>query len=380
MDTRRAGRWASSGIPVRDVGILPLLATMPFMFFPRVVDGDTQPWILLSGFVALATFRTDQFLRKEDVILVVLSTLCILAYTVRGTLGFDLTRQAYMYLMFLLLWTICRREKGDYFPLAVRTTIVLWFLVGVYQYEMIQLGLQIDFFGRYIAGRSGVPSLTAEPSFYGSLSVLQAMYLLAGNRRSDYPYVCIAVLSVILSGSLLALVLLVFPLIKLPMRFRVGVVVLVSALVMGDYLLSTPGATARLMSIASSGVDFTALLLDPSVNLRLGHIYFTMVVNLVPSLLLLNPVSFMEDYNAFAGTSSLFILTGSNFILPALGEIVYGAGLPGLVLVLVYLRMAGKMSRTLGGKLIKLLFIVACLLNPIQLSNIFLHMYAQRTD
>lgn len=367
-------------IPARDVGILPLMATMPFMFFPRVIDGDTQPWILVAGLVALATFRTDRFLRKEDIPLFVLSLLSVLAYAIRGNLGFDLVRQVYTYLMFFLLWTICQREKGDYFPTAVRATIVVWFMIGIYQYVMIQIGVQTELFGRYIAGRSGVPSLTAEPSFYGSLSVLQAMYLLAGDRRSDYFYVGLAALSVVLSGSLLALSLLVFPLMKLPTPMRIGLVVLVLSLVMGDYVLSTSGATARLMSIASGGTDLVGALVDPSLNLRLGHIYFTMVVNLLPSLFLASDVSFMNDYNAFASSSAFFIPTGSNYILPALGEIIYGAGLPGLALVVVYLRMASKTCHTLGGRVLKLAFIGACLLNPIQFSNIFLHMYAQKAN
>ena len=117
---------------------------------------------------------------------------------------------------------VCRREQGEFFPSAVRLTILIWLAVGLYQYISIAQGLPIEIAGRFVEGRSGVPSLTPEPSFYGSLSILHMMYLLSEGQKKNNPYIVCAAASVVLSGSLFALLLLVFPLMKLrsPARAR----------------------------------------------------------------------------------------------------------------------------------------------------------------
>jgi hypothetical protein len=121
-------------------------------------------------------------------------------------------------------------------------------------------------------------------------------------------------------------------------------------------------------------------VLDPSLNLRLGHIYFTLFVNLVPSLLLTSPIDFMTQYNSFARDYGIFMDTGNNFILTGLGDLIYGSGFVGALLMIAVIRRAQAQSSTRAQKVEKAVFILACMLNPIYLSNIFLVMYAQRGD
>jgi hypothetical protein len=80
---------------------------------------------------------------------------------------------------------VCRREQGEFFPSAVRLTILIWLAVGLYQYISVALGLPIEIAGRFVEGRSGVPSLTPEPSIYGSLSILHMMY--SPNYKKNNP-------------------------------------------------------------------------------------------------------------------------------------------------------------------------------------------------
>jgi len=375
-----------TGFRLADIGILPLLLTLPLLYFPKVLEGDTQIWVLGASAIALLTFRTERFILKSEFWLSLLCVACVAIYAARVDLqtsvnnltGFaDFLRTGYTQVAFITFWIISRREGGQYFGWAVRFTIVVWLLVALYQYVAIRIGLPVEFTGRFVPGRSGVPSLTSEPAAYGSLSVLHMMYLLAERKRQNVPYIAAAACSIVLSGSLLALLLLPFPLMKMPQRLRVIAAIAIPIAVFIDYSLSDAGVAARL-GILSNGFGIYELLRDPSLNLRAGHIWFTLVSNFWESMLFLQPVAFMQDYNEFAMRSGLFIRTGSNFILPSLGALVYDYGFLGIALLVAVLMGAARQTSSRKGKIEKLAFIVACLLNPIALSNPFLIMYAQR--
>jgi len=356
---------------------VPLLVSLPFMFYPKVLDGDTQPWVLSAALIALFTFRTEGFVKRRDGIFILLSLLSIVAYAIRSTEGFFLLRNVYTYATFLILWIVCQRAKGEYFPGAVKATVMIWFTVGLYQYVGATLGYQVAISGRYLAGRMGPPSLTAEASYYGSLSMLQLMYILSEKNAKNALFVICAVASVVLSGSMLAMILLIFPLRRLPTRFRIGILLLLPLFVAGDFYLTSSGLTSRLKSVTGEGLGISGLFLDASLNLRVGHMYFTMFQHLIPSLVLAGPVDFMSQYNDFATNSGLFIETGTNYILPAVGEMIYGSGPLAVVLLMLLLKRAQENCGTRGEKVEKIAFIIACMLNPITISNAFLVLYAQ---
>lgn len=379
---------APTGFRMADIGIIPLLLSLPLLYFPKVLDGDTQLWVLGASLIALLTFRTEKFILKSEFWLSLLCFACVVVYALRVDLepsvtnltgAADFLRTGYTQVAFMTFWIISRREGGQYFGWAVRFTIVVWLLVALYQYVAIRTGLPVEFTGRFVPGRSGVPSLTSEPAAYGSLSVLHMMYLLAERKRQNGPFIAAAAVSVVLSGSLLALLLLPFPLMKMPQRIRVLAALTIPLAVFLDYTFSSAGVAARLGTF-NHGLNVYDLLRDPSLNLRAGHIVFTLVENFWNSVLLLQPVSFMQDYNEFAMKSGLFIRTGSNAILPSIGAVIYDYGIFGIFLLVAVLRGAAKQTSTPKGRLEKLAFIIACLLNPIALSNPFLIMYAQKKN
>jgi len=363
----------------QDIGILPLLLSLPFMFFPKVLEGDTQPWIFAAGLIAFFTFRTQNFFKRNDWTIIILSILCILVYAARSADGYYVLRNTYTYLSFIIIWVVCGRSNGDYFPSAVKATIVIWFIAGLFQYISIHMGYKIDEFpGRYLAGRMGPPSLTAEASYYGSISMLQLMYLLTERWRENRIFIALATMSVFLSGSLLSMLLLIFPLMKLPLKLRVTISILLPLLVIGDYYFNGTGVVSRLAHIFSDGISLRGVFHDASLNLRAGNIFFTMYENIVQSILLISPVDFMNQYNNFAEKSGVFIGVGSNYILPAIGEMIYGSGVFAVLLLVTFLNKAQKSCTTNGAKIEKVIFIIACMLNPISLSNIFLILYAKK--
>ncbi len=363
----------------QNLGALPLILMLPFLHSPKLLEGDTQPWVLLAGIFALFAYKQQQFLKYKDIPLLILSVLCVFSYAIRASVDAELLRIIYMHIAFMIFWVVVRRESEDLFPIAVRFTVVVWLAVGLYQYVAVILGLPVEFIGRFVQGRSGVPSLTAEPSFYGSMSMLHMMYLLNEQSGKHKIWFCSAAgASVILSGSLLALLLFVFPLLKLRFFWLVFSLVAGVLVVFFDSMVNPAGLTTRLDTVLQSGFGVDVILFDPSLNLRFGHVYFTLVHNLFPSLALSSPVNFMADYNQFAAASGSYIDTGSNFILPALGELVYTSGPFGLALAIGVIVYAIKASPR--RQIEKIAFMLACLLNPLQISNPFLLIYALQRD
>jgi len=362
----------------RELGVLPLLATLPFMYYPKLLEGDTQPWVLMAALLALVSFRIESFARRSDLLPIALALACAATYAIRSESAYDTLRAVYTQLAFVVFWLVCRRENDEFFPAAVRLTITIWLAVGLYQYIAVAMGWPVEFSGRYVEGRSGVPSLTSEPATYGSLSILQMMYLLMRDERKNNVYVLGAAVSVVLSGSVLAMLLLVFPLLKLKARLQLTALVVLPVLVGADYLFREAGLASRLLSISAEGSDLASVLLDPSLNLRAGHIWFTLVENFSESMLMQNPPQFMLEYNAFAQSTGVLIDTESNFVLSAAGELIYGAGPFGLLLLLTVLHRAQRGSTGTMAKVEKVAFIAMCMLNPISLSNFFLVLYANR--
>lgn len=364
---------------IGNLGVLPFAFALPFIHYPKLIDGDTQIWIFLAGLIAALIYKTNRFILNKDIPIFVLAGLCLLAYATRAPLDSELLRIAYMHLAFVVFWVITRREEGDVFPVAVRITIICWLIVGLYQSLSLNMGLAVEIPGRFVEGRGGVPGLTAEPSAYGTMSVLHIMYLL-NEPESKYKkwFITAALISVMLSGSILSFALLVFPLMRLPLLKQIALLGVGVMLITMDSMYKFVGVSNRLESFLQDSWGSSFSLLDASLNLRLGHIHFTLLDQLIPSLSLLTSVSFMEQYNAFTVMHSGYIYTESNFILPALGEMVYCSGPFGLaLLVFVLIAAANTSSRR---PIEKVVFLLACLLNPIPLSNPFLIMYTLQRD
>lgn len=361
-------------------GLLPLLISMPLMFWPKIVEGDTQPWPIAGAAIAFLFYWP--YSRRANwsgtFVIGLLTFAAIAAYWLRGPDPDYFLRYAGIMGALALLWDIAARGPGAVIGRVVRITIVLWFVVGVYQIVAIRLGLPLDMFGRYIAGRGGVPSLTPESSYYGSISVLLLMYLITDRRPNDKPYIAIAALNVLLSGSLLSLLLLLVPLFRLPLGYKItGVLFAIFALI-GGLDFTDSGLFNRIASLDFSSLGTDILLRDASINLRAGHIWFTMVENLPRELTFSSLASYYLEYNHWALSTGTFIVNGSDAILPLGGELLFRSGLFGLLIILFVLREAWKTGQNRYDRWEKLVFVIACFLNPLSFANPFFIFYIHK--
>ncbi len=260
----------------------------------------------------------------------------------------------------------------------MRYVLLVWFLVGLYQFLALRFGLPVSFAGRFIEGRNALPSLTAEPSFFGSLSVLMAMYLLHDRKRGDGWFVALATLNVLMSGSLLSVLLLGFPLLYLRFDLKVLAALALFGMLILDATFNEAGIVARLAGFQSAGEGLVGVILDPSLNLRIGHVWFSLWSNLPASLAFAHPIDFQNQYNAFAAGTGVLIPTESNFILPMAGELVYNGGLFGAGIVALLVWTGAEAGPTAGQRLIRAGFIIACFVNPISIANPFLIFYVMQ--
>lgn len=369
-----------SGFPLRALGILPLLVAMPLMYWPKVVEGDTQPWVPISAALAFIAYwpLRKSYRIAEGMLVLGLALAAIAVFAFRGADVVPLLRYGAILATFALLWFIGLRDQGEQLQRAVRWSIFIWFAIGIYQVTAIRIGLPVSFVGRYIVGRSGVPSLTAEPSFYGSISVIQIMYLVTLRDRRDMPYIAMATLGVLFSGSALAILMLAFPLARLPNRLKLlGGAALMLILTLG-YDLSKTGFFQRLSAFDFASAGTLLVLQDPSTNLRVGHVVFTLWDNLWRELTFQNGVSFQLDYLEFSIRTGIFIPNGSDFILPSGGELLFRSGFVGLLLIGALLRHAWYTAEQRYDRLEKVAFVSLCLISPIALINPFFVFYIQQ--
>lgn len=366
------------------LALVPLLVTMPLIYWPKVVANDTQPWVVIAIAIAFLFYRPPPRIdmRRHLRIMTALVPAAFVAYWMRGPETQYAFRYGAILSAFLMLWHVSSRDPSRVIGMAVKVTVVIWFIVGLSQALGIFFGLPVEVFGRYVPGRSGVSSLTPEPSYYGSLSVLHLMYLLSDRDHKSGPYMVLAVCNVLLSGSLLAFVLLAVPILRLPARYKIvggsvaGALLLIFMVV--GVQVSEFFNFERLRVLDQSRAEGELLLSDESTNLRFGHARYTLVDNLLPELAFLNSVDFEDEYNSWSSSSTPFIRNTTDFILPSAGELLFRSGVFGLLVVWFVMRTAYLTGGTSYGKLEKVAFTALCLLNPVSLANPFFIFYVHK--
>ena len=173
---------------------------------------------------------------------------------------------------------------------------------------------------------------------------------------------------------LIGLLLMMVPLSKLPLKVS-ALAAIFTALTLAYFSIDASSLNGRLATLINLSGSVQQVFADASLNLRAGHIYFSLVHNFFPSLFMSHEIDFMEQYNSFAASTGILIETKSNYILPAIGELLYGGGVLALMLLLFLFGEAVRSCESKKAAIIKVGFIVACLLNPISISYLFLVMF-----
>ena len=313
-----------------------LCLALPFSYYPRLIDGDTQPWPLLAAIFLLLSSKSARILTKTDILLIAFAFLAIVGTLVRFEMSEHTLRFAFKVISFLAFWMCARSLPPEVVAYGMKMVISLWFIVGVLQTIFILLGFDFPFSGRFIASRGGVPSLTPEPSMYGMLSIVALIYLRFLEVRTKAIYTFMAISNVFLSGSILGFSILVFLLFLISNRAKLIIFCVLSFIAISETASLDFFFLNRLTSIWEAQSDWSVLALDYSINLRVGHIVFTTISTLLPSLVFFGDNSFGNAYNAWASKTGVFLPTGSDFILTGLGDIVFHGGIFGAILLLFF--------------------------------------------
>jgi hypothetical protein len=363
-----------------DAALIPMFLALPLMYWPKLLEGDTQPWVVIATAIAFLAYwpKSRSAYNKEILVTCGLAVLSLAVYFGRAPYPDALLRYAAMIITFILLWVVFRRATDTRFVFIIRLTIILWFLVGFYQLAAVRLGLPIEFGGRYVASRSGVPSLTAESSFYGTISVLQIMYLITEKDKKNNIYIYIAAASVIISGSAIALLLLSVPLLRLKLNYKLFGIIFLILFIFSGFDIFNSGLFNRFQQFNFSDIGTRFLERDASTNLRVGHIIFTLYENIIDQLFYSSSILFENEYNSWAYNSNIFIYNGSDNILTIAGELIFRSGAIGFTLILTLFLTAWKSASKGYDRIEKLLFLILCLANPLNLSNPFLILYIQK--
>ncbi|MBL4783835.1 MAG: hypothetical protein JKY49_00245 [Cohaesibacteraceae bacterium] len=346
---------------------------LPFSFYPKLIDGDTQPWPLLASLLLFGLSRRAKQMSRLDLLMVAVTIASFIVYFPRSGFNQDLARFAYKLIAFNLLWFCVPSLPPVLVSRAMRWVIAIWFIVGLLQTLAMMLGIDVSYSGRFVPGRSGVPSLAPEPSLYGTLSIVALLYLIASKDGVRPAYIFMAFANVFLSGSILSI--LVSALVVLFFGYRTKLVLVTLALGLGFFILSSDLLfLSRVNNIIDSGLKLELLLLDYSINLRVGHIIYTLWEVLPSALIFQTSAEFGNEYNLWVAKNQLFYPTGSDFILTGMGNIIYRGGIFGLlVLVLVFVT---AYRLTPERRVFKLMVLGGLMLAQLDLSSPFIILYA----
>lgn len=345
----------------------------PFSFFPKLVDGDTQPWPLVGVVLLLFANRAAIRISTIDMGVLSLAILAVMTFFMRAGFSEASARFAYKVISFTLFWFCSRTVSSALVSLGMKMVIVIWFVVGLFQTMAVSLGQSAWITGRFVEGRGGVPSLAPEPSLYGMLSVVAILYLLFSERHTRPVFILMALANVFMSGSALAVIASIFVVSML--RFRTKLVFFTVLVPFVGYLVSTIGFQFlnRVIDLFGENADFQSLIMDYSINLRVGHIVYTLGPALLTSLFFLNDLVFEEAYNDWALSTFTFFPTGSDFILTGIGDIVYNGGIFGLGLLAVFFVSAYRQETRRPW--IKLTVIIFLMLVQVGFASLFLAMF-----
>jgi len=350
------------------------VAVLPFTFFPKLIGGDTQPWPLLAVVFLFFMSKSSKRITKLDAAVLIFALCALLAYLPRSGMSEDFARFGYKVVSFVLFWLCVRALSPALIAQGMKSVIVIWFAVGLFQTVFLALGFDVGIPGRFVAGRGGVPSLAPEPSLYGMLSIIAVLYLMHTKEGAPPLYILLALGNVFLSGSILAILasFFVFPLLS----FRTRAILLAVFVLLIGIAVTMVDLTflQRVRDISSLGFDWSLLLADYSINLRVGHIVYTLWAELPSALLFQTSPEFEREYNNWASGTGRFFPTGSNHILPGIGDMVYRGGLFGLGLTLIVFSVAFRLSPSRPWiKLIVLLFLT---LSQLGIASPFVMLYA----
>ncbi len=310
-----------------------------FPYAIQLVDRDLQPvYFVMLGVCLLFSYRVKT---SSYLFLLLLTGLSIIIYRLRFDYEVvEIIRSFPIYLtpIFIFRFFEACQIKRSFIFRAIRSSIYIY---------VIYAGLQlfgIDILGMYdeqrVAAGRGFTSLANEPSMFGFiLNLLMASMLIAREEtRLDWLFFTIGIL---LCGSASALICSI-PIFATLISMRYLAIIIASSfiIVMGLVELNIEAIlTPRLISLFEmSGIDL--LLLDESINERVGHIafIFTNPIHFLIGGLDGWGISYLEFINL--GSNPFAYGTGVNNILSGIGAVIFDGGMLGILYILFMIKIS----------------------------------------
>lgn len=297
-----------------------LVLILCFFPFLGTGDGDLRPYFLF-GMIALFFFRI--YAIKKYIFL-----FAILLISGIYSLRFDLQIEdqlrylAYLIVPFLAL-TVIKYDKNYLVKLA-NVALYIYFLYAVLQW------FDLNFLDQWInyreALKRGVKSITPEPSMFGFTLALIMAILIANNKINKFS-IFAYLMSLLLCASASAIIANLPIIFGLALSFGITYLSLfVTIFFVGLSIIDLP---ERLIFLLSSPT-LENLIMDASVNERLGHI-FTIFTNF-NFYIFGGDLAWGDYYPTVLFNSSFFYYgSDSNNILSGLGGIVYIYGIFGII-------------------------------------------------
>ena len=116
----------------------------PFIFYPKVVIGDSQPWLLIAAIISFLILR---FQRVHSICKIkalhILPVAFILISIVREQNEMLLYRAIYAQVIFIVLWSVIDKTNTKYFYTGFVASSFIWLAAAIDQCIIIYFQLSL---------------------------------------------------------------------------------------------------------------------------------------------------------------------------------------------------------------------------------------------
>ena len=256
-----------------------------FVFYPYIsfvdIGTDMQPYSIILAAVIFFMFRVRLTYNQLFIALIFLYSFFVL---LTSGLSFTSFRSFFNYssLFFISYATFkVLREERLNFELFLKSSIIIWLLVGMVQTLYSRTFLNFIISGSRTTDSRGVVGLAPEPTFYGIVLIFFIIFLLHMEVKNKKFYIlsCITGIVFFAQSSMAVLFLLIMSFFYLLTHFKFKYLVFfVVSLFLVPALLVDLLPTTRLSFLINKILEEpeALILIDASINDRFFHVFFSL--------------------------------------------------------------------------------------------------------
>ncbi len=258
-----------------------------FTFFPFVsiinLGTDMQPYGLVIAIILLFSFKNTTFINVQ-IYLFLIFIFSIFIFLGSG-INFASSRSLFNYMQLFFVsfvgYQILKTERIN-FEFFLKSTIVIWFLVGLIQTFINKTFLTFLIRDPRLLGETrGVVSLAAEPTFYGIVLLFFMLFLFHTNYKNKTFFVFICIIGIIFfaKSSMVFLFLIIMIFFYFLTHFNIiSVLYMFVFLTLVPFLIFEFMEESRIAHLITQFSNQPSLFLtkDISITDRLFHVFFSL--------------------------------------------------------------------------------------------------------